>query len=435
MAKALEIGFNPVFEPLLEPSRYKGAWGGRGSGKSHFFAELMIANALRYPGSRMVCIREVQKTLRESSKRLLEDKLISMNLGEEQGFVVWADSIQTPGAGIITFQGMQDASSENIKSLEGFRIAWVEEAQTLSERSLTLLRPTIRMPGSELWFSWNARRKSDPVDMLLRNDIPTSTVVVKSNWRDNPLFPAVLEQERQDCLRLAPEQYDHIWEGGYVQVLKGAYFAQALAQVRLDGRIGHVAADPLLPVKLACDIGGTGARSDAFTIWAFQTVGREVRFLDYYEAVGQDLGSHLTWLRTRRYTPDRAGIILPHDGAAHDKVYAVSYESAFRQAGYEVIVVPNQGRGAAAGRIEVARRIFPACWFNEPTTKPGIEALGWYHEQIDETRQLGMGPAHDWSSHGADSFGLACIVAEDSFNLGQWRSGAIDYRQVDRQWQ
>jgi phage terminase large subunit len=306
MSRNLIIDTAKVFEPLLQPARYKGAWGGRGSGKSHFFAEAIIEQCLLERGTRAVCIREVQKSLKESSKRLIEDKLQELRLGESDGFKVFNEVIQTPGDGIIAFQGMQDHNAESIKSLEGFRIAWTEEAQTLSARSLSLLRPTIRAKGSELWFSWNARRKSDPVDMLLRSEsLPTDATVLQANWRDNPHFPAVLEQERQDCLRLQPDQYPHIWEGEYASVLVGAYYASSLAQAKEEGRIGSVSADPLLPIRMFVDIGGTGARSDAFCMWAAQFVGREIRVLDYYEAVGQPLSAHLVWFRERGYNAKR----------------------------------------------------------------------------------------------------------------------------------
>lgn len=400
-----------VFRPLLEPSRYKGAWGGRGSGKSHFFAEKLIEDSLYERGLRSVCIREVQKSLKESSKRLIDDKLQEFKLGEAQGFKSFNEVIQTPGDGIITFQGMQDHNAESIKSLEGYKRAWVEEAQTLSRTSLKLLRPTIRAKGSELWFSWNPRKKSDPVDqMFRRGQLPTDSIVVKANWSDNAKFPDVLNQERLDCLRDEPEQYDNIWEGGYVKVVKGAYYARHLALARQEGRICRVAADPLMTIRLFMDIGGTGARADAFVIWAVQFIGREVRSLNYYEAVGQPIGEHLNWLRSQGYTPDRAKIWLPHDGSTQDRVYNVSYESAFIKAGYEVEVVPNQGKGAASARIEKTRELFPSVWFDEKKCEAGLEALGWYHEKQDEARDIGLGPEHDWASHGADGFGLMAVV-------------------------
>lgn len=415
----LQIQTAEVFEPLLAPARYKGAHGGRGSGKSHFFAEKLIEDALAEPGEtgaglRSVCIREVQKTLKESSKRLIEDKLQAFGLGQADGFKVFNEVIQTPRDGVVIFQGMQDHTAESIKSLEGFKRAWIEEAQTMSHRSLSLLRPTIRTDGSELWFSWNPRRKNDAVDEMLRgNKKPTGAVVARANWRDNPLFPSVLEQERLDCLDQTPEQYDHIWEGGYATVLEGAYYAKSIAEAKASGRIGRVAADPLMTLRAFVDIGGTGARADAFTMWIAQFIGKEIRALDYYEAVGQPLATHLAWMRSKNYAPDKCQIWLPHDGDSNDKVYDVSYNSALTAAGYKVEVVPNQGKGAAKARIEAGRRMFPSIWFNEETTQPGIDALGWYHEKKDEARNIGLGPEHDWASHGSDAFGLMCVAYEE----------------------
>lgn len=410
----LKIDTARVFVPLLEPARYLGAHGGRGSGKSHFFAEKLIEDCLLTTGTRGVCIREVQKTLKESSKRLIEDKLIAFSLNEASGFKVFNEVIETPGDGIITFQGMQDHNAESIKSLEGYHRAWVEEAQTLSARSLSLLRPTIRTEGSQLWFSWNPRRKTDPVDMMLRGEsLPTDAVVIRANWSDNPKFPKVLEQERLDCLRVTPEQYDHIWMGGYASVIEGAYYAKSIAEAREAGRIGRVSADPLMTIRLFFDIGGTGARADAVAIWCAQFIGREIRVIDYYESVGQPLATHINWMRSKGYTSDKAQVWLPHDGSTQDKVYDVSYQSAIQAAGYTVTVVPNQGKGAAKARIEAGRRLFPSIWFNEQTTSPGLDALGWYHEKKDESRNIGLGPEHDWSSHGADAFGLMCVAYEE----------------------
>lgn len=421
-----------VFQPLLQPSRYKGAWGGRGSGKSHFFAWRIIKRAITEPGLRVVCIREVQNTLKESSKRLLEDKLTEHGIGSAHGVEVLTDHIRTPGNGIITFMGMQDSNAENIKSLEGYDVAWVEEAQTLSSRSLSLLRPTIRKPGSELWFSWNARRKTDAVDALLRgSELPSDAIVVKANWRENPFFPAVLEQERLDCLRLDPDQYDHIWEGGYATILVGAYYARHLQAARAEHRIGNVSPEPLLPFKAAFDIGGTGAKADAVAIWIFQNVGKEIRLLDYYEAVGQPLASHLAWMHENGYRPANCRIYLPHDGAQNDKVFDVSYQSSLELAGFDVTILPNQGKGAAAARIEKARQMFPSCWFNEPKVAAGLDALGWYHEKQDEVRKIGLGAEHDWSSHAADAFGLACIISDDEMRSSSWGS-EINYSRQDR---
>lgn len=423
--RSLTIPTAEVFAPLLEPARDKGAHGGRGSGKSHFFAGLMVEDAVRFPGDaqeglRAICGREIQKSLKDSAKHLIEKKISEHGLGEADGFKVFNDKIVTPGDGLIVFQGLLDHTADSIKSFEGFHRFWGEEAHSISARSVGLIRPTIRWENmrlgmqSELWWSWNPLRKSDAVDVMLRGaNKPTGAVVVRANWSDNPWLPEVLKQERLDCLKNTPEQYDHIWQGGYATVLEGAYYAKCIAEAKAAGRVGKVSADPLLPIKLVCDIGGTGARADAFAMGCYQWVAREIRALNYYEAVGQPLATHLNWMRSQGYVPDRVEIILPHDGATNDKVYDVSYESSFRDAGYRVKVIPNQGKGAAAMRVESGRRLFPSTWWNEETTGPLLDALGWYHERRDIERGIGLGPDHDWSSHGADQFGLMCVAYEE----------------------
>jgi phage terminase large subunit len=406
----LQIPTAEVFEPLLSPSRYKGAWGGRGSGKSRFFGGLMVEDHQYHKGLRSVCVREIQKSLKKSAKQLIEDRLKEYKLGVAQGFKVFNEVIQTPGDGVIIFQGMQDHTADSIKSLEGFDRAWVEEAQTLSATSLKLLRPTIRSPNSELWFSWNPRRKSDPVDILLRGELPTGAAVVRANWSDNPWFPDELEQERQDDLRLYPDQYGHVWDGDYVTVITGAYYAKQLTEARAQNRICRVPIDPLMTIRAFWDIGGTGAKADACAIWIAQFIGKEIRVLDYYETVGQPLSAHVNWLRSKNY--ENSLCVLPHDGKQHDKIESVTYEGALKKAGFNVVVIENQGTGAAFQRVETARRLFPAMWFDAEKCEPGLDAIGWYHEKRDENRNIGLGPEHDWSSHGADAFGLMAVSYE-----------------------
>ena len=201
--------------PLLKPARYKGAWGGRGSGKSHFFAEMLIEEHIINPNQSSVCVREIQKTLNQSVKRLLEDKIQKLNVGN---YFECLDSMikSRNGNGTIIFMGMQNHTADSIKSLEGYDRAWVEEAQSLSQNSLDKLRPTIRKPNSELWFSWNPNLDTDPVDVLLRGEhAPPDAQVVKVNWSDNPWFPEVLRDEMQYDQRRDPDKYAHIWMGEY----------------------------------------------------------------------------------------------------------------------------------------------------------------------------------------------------------------------------
>jgi phage terminase large subunit len=402
---ALQIDVAREFRPLLDPARYKGAYGGRGSGKSQFFAGEMVATAIRKPGFRGLCCREIQKSLKESAKRLIESKIEEFGVGHL--FEVQTDGIKTPGGGLIAFAGLQDHTAESIKSYEGFDVAWVEEAQTVSHKSLNLLRPTIRKPGSELWFSWNPRLKTDPVDMMLRGEeLPTGAVVVKANWDANPWFPDELETERLDCQRQQPDQYDHIWEGGYVTVADGAYYAKSLTEARKENRITSLTRDPVLGLRAYWDIG----IRDATAIWIAQFEGQQVKCLDYYEAVGQPLAAHLNWLRTAGY--ESAECVLPHDGSKADAVTGVRFEDHIRQAGFRVRTVENQGKGAAMKRVEAARRIFPRIWFDEAKCSAGLDALGWYHEKKDDARNVGLGPEHDWASHAADAFGLLCVDYE-----------------------
>ncbi len=203
--------------PMLQPARYKGAWGGRGSGKSHGVAEMVIEAHVMDQKRRTVCVREVQKSLNQSVKRLLETKIQSMNAGAY--FDVQESCIKSvTGDGIILFQGMQNHTADSIKSLEGMDCAWVEEAQSMSQRSLDLLRPTIRKPGSELWFTWNPGESTDPVDVLLRGENPPpNAVVIPVNFVDNPWFPDVLREEMEYDKRRDPDKYAHVWLGEYVR--------------------------------------------------------------------------------------------------------------------------------------------------------------------------------------------------------------------------
>lgn len=209
----LRIETPKAFEPLLKPGRYKGAHGGRGSGKSHFYAELMIEENVCQKLDN-VCLREVQRTLQHSVKKLLEQKIVAMDVGRY--FEIQERQIHTLHGGIIIFEGMQNYNADSIKSLEGFDRAWFEEAQSASQRSIDLLRPTIRKENSELWFSWNPDLASDPVDLLLRGpNPPPGSIVIEANYRDNPWLPQVLRDELEyDRLR-DPDKFAHVWLGEY----------------------------------------------------------------------------------------------------------------------------------------------------------------------------------------------------------------------------
>lgn len=430
---AVQVALPPKLIPVFEGrADVRGAYGGRGSGKTRSFAKMAAVQGYIHghagTSGILLCGRQYMNSLDDSSleecKRAIEDELFLA------GYYEIGDRYIKSRDGRIdfAFAGL-DRNIASIKSKGRLLLAWVDEAESVTDDAWTVLIPTLREEGSdwnaELWVTWNPRRKDAPVEKRFRLSDDPLVKVVEVNWRDNPRFPALLERIRQRDLKDRPDQYEHIWEGAYASVLEGAYYAASLTQARQQGRIGRVAADPLMTIRLFCDIGGTGARADAFALWAVQFVGREVRVIDHYEAVGQPLAAHLIWCRERDYTPGKAEFWLPHDGASNDKVHSVSYESALRDAGYAVTVVPNQGRGAAKLRIEAARRVFPSVWFNEATCSGGIDALGWYHEKRDEERGIGLGPDHDWASHSSDAFGLMAVSAERVQNDGGW--GEIKY--------
>lgn len=324
------------------------------------------------------------------------------------------------------FTGL-DRNIDSVKSKSRILLSWVDEAEPVTETAWQKLIPTLREDGSELWVTWNPERKGSATNRRFRETSDVRQKVVELNWRDNPWFPDRLNRTRLKDQEDRPEQYDHIWEGAFVTALEGAYFAKALSLAKEQKRIGFFAEDPLMPKRAFFDIGGTGRKADATSIWIAQFIGQEIRVLDYYEAVRQPLSVHLNWLRSRGYTKDSTTIWLPHDGDHGDTVYDVSYESALTAAGYSVTVVPNQGRGAAMNRVDAVRRLFPKMRFNAETTEAGRSALGWYHEKIDEERNIGLGPEHDWSSHAADAFGLMCVAYEE-----EPASGALP--QVENDW-
>jgi PBSX family phage terminase large subunit len=199
--------------PLQQPTRYKGASGGRASGKSHFFGEEAVEAMVCDPDLRFVCIREVQRSLKFSAKSLIESKIRTM--GVSHLFEVLATEVRRRGGrGVMIFEGMQDHTSDSIKSLEGFGRAWVEEAQSISQRSLDLLLPTIRAHDSEIWFSWNPDQSSDPVDAFFASN-PQGSVHRHTTYQDNPFCPLVMRTEAQRLQQADPAAFEHIWMGGY----------------------------------------------------------------------------------------------------------------------------------------------------------------------------------------------------------------------------
>jgi phage terminase large subunit len=421
----LEINLRvpPKLIPLYQPARYKAAYGGRGGAKSHFFAEMLIIRAFE-KRIRAVCIREVQNTIKDSVKQLLEDKIAKFGLSD--AFDIVRDEIRCRETGsIIIFRGMQSYNAENVKSLEDYDIAWVEEAQTLSDRSLRLLRPTIRAEHSELWFGWNPRFDSDPVDAFFRKVPPKNAIIVPVNWYDNPFFPAVLREEMEGDYERDPEMAEHVWGGGYEIISEAAYFARLIAKLEKAGHVGEFPHDPSLKVYTSWDIGV----DDYTAIWFFQ-IRRDgmVNVIDYYEASGlgadecvqQALPEHLDNERERlarlaeidRWRPwSYSAHFLPHD--VKNREWGAGAKSRIQT--LQELGLHNVRKGAAtnpADRINASRELLPVCFFNQtPRVMLGLSRLRRYSRKKNDQLGTYLGPLHDDNSHGADAFGEFAINA------------------------
>lgn len=409
-----EIRIPPKLIPVFQGEadvRY--SFGGRGSAKTRSFATMAANTGVRFGqagiSGQILCCRQFMNSLEDSSleevKRAIEDcPMLSAYYEVGEKYIKSKD-----GRISFTFAGL-DRSINSIKSKGRILLCWVDEAEPVTDTAWAILIPTLREEGdgwnAELWVTWNPMRETASVETRFRNSDDPRIKGAEMNWRDNPKFPAKLERDRQRDMAERPEQYNWIWEGAFLKVVAGSYYAADLNRAQQEGRIGFVALDPLMATRAYWDIGGTGGNADACAIWIAQFIGTEARVLDYYETSGQPLAAHVEWLHS---LPKKPQIILPHDGDQHDKIQKVTYASSLREAGFDVRVVKNMGKGAAMKRVEASRRVFPAIRFNEQTTEAGRTALGFYHAKIDEKRGHDMGPAHDWSSHGADAFGLMCV--------------------------
>lgn len=399
----------PVF---MGEARYRGAYGGRGSGKTRTFAKMAAVRGFQLSQAGqtgvIVCGREFMNSLDESSMAEVKAAIASepwlaahYDVGEKY--------IRTLDGKIsFAFIGLRH-NLDSIKSKSQIHLLWVDEAEPVSETAWIKITPTVREHNSEIWVTWNPERKNSATHKRFREDPPEGAKIVQMNYTDNPWFPDVLELERQNDFHRRPDQYAHIWEGDFVTVVEGAYYAKHLAVARQERRIGAVSQDPLMPKKAYWDIGV----SDATTIWVVQFIGHQIRLIDYYEVENQPLSAHLDWLRSQGH--GNAECVLPHDGEHRDAVTAIRFEDHIRAAGFDVRTVANQGKGAAMKRIEAARRLFPNMWFDEQKCAAGLDALGWYHEKRDEERGVGLGPMHDWASHGSDSFGLMAVDHEEPY--------------------
>lgn len=406
----------------MTPARYKGAHGGRGGAKSHFFAEQVVLRCYAQP-TRVACIREIQNSIKESVRQLIIDKITKHGL--EGWFEILEHEIRGPNGSLIIFKGMQSYNAENIKSLEGYDIAWVEEAQTLSDVSLRMLRPTIRKESSEIWFSWNPRHDTDAVDLFLRGaHRPKDAIVVEVNWWHNPWFPKVLRDEMERDFEADRELAEHVWNGGYELVSEGAYYARMLADAEREGRIGSFPHNPKRPVRTSWDIG----IDDYTAIWFFQDDGLRVNVVDYFETSGDFADDIIATALPEEFQPpwheekwrgwdrDRAiaefGRQVPFQYGDHFFPHDIrlrEWTSRSRVTAVQSLGLRSVRKGAAtnpADRIAAVRQLLPIVRFNaSERVLLGVKRLRRYSRKWNEAMGTFTTPLHDENSHAADAFG------------------------------
>ena len=396
----IEAKLPDAFMELFKPHRYKVFYGGRGGAKSQSFAIALLLIG-RQRKIRVLCAREIQKSIDESVKQLLEDEIDRLGL---RGFYT-STKMEIRGANGTTFifSGLR-INVESLKSFKGITHCWIEEAETVSERSLDIIGPTIREEGSEIWISFNPDRVHAPVwQRFVAGDPPTGSYVRKVGWQDNPWFPEVLNQERLDCLRKDPAKYDWIWEGNPKRIAEGSYYGRLLQAAQNEGRIGCVPVEPNLLVHTAWDLGV----ADSTAIWFFQYLpsGRfgEWRFVDYYEASGEGLAHYAHVLAAKGYRYGQH--IGPHDLAVRELGSGKSRIETARSLGLTFTIAKNL---PVVDGIEAVRQVLAAAWFDRTACDRGLRCLWGYQRAYDDARAcFKPSPLHDWTSHGADALRYA----------------------------
>ncbi|MEJ5148969.1 PBSX family phage terminase large subunit [Comamonas sp. MYb396] len=397
---------------LYKPCRYKVMKGGRGGGKSHGVAEVLLEKGARNP-LRILCAREIQKSMRDSVHRLLKDKIVK--LGLQAFYEVLDTEIRGANGTLIVFSGLQSHTVDSIKSFEGVDLVWVEEAHGVSKKSWDTLTPTIRKDGSEIWLTLNPDMETDETYQRFIATPSPDTWVCDINWRDNPWFPDVLNEERLKAKRsMLKEDYEHIWEGKARTVSAGAIYRFEIEALYQDQRVGMVPHDPRLPVHTVWDLGW----NDAMTIAMVQIGGaQDVRVIDYIEDSHRTLDWYVAQLDKRSY---RWGWdYLPHDGNTGNFQTGQTAEQKLKQLGRRQVKC-NPALSVEEG-IKSARLLFPRCYFDRNKTARLLECLKRYQRAVNSKTNEPMGPLHDEYSHGADAFRYLAMSAEHMYRSQQQR--------------
>ena len=379
-----------LFEPVN--ARYRVLYGGRGGSKSWNIARALLLKGCEKT-IRVLCAREYQTSIKDSVHKLLCDQIF--NLGIEAHYEITERTIRGINGTEFIFVGIKN-NTNNVKSIEGIDICWVEEAQSVSPNSWNVLVPTIRKANSEIWISFNPELPTDETWKRFVINPPENAVIQKINWSDNPWFPEVLDLERRTLQGRDIEAYNNVWEGIPRQTVDGAIFAKEVTMAELEGRICNVPYDATKPVHAVFDLGW----ADQTAVWLLQFVGQETRLLRYFEDSQQTISYYMAKLQSFGYMYDT--IWLPHDAKAKSLGTGKSIEEIVRASGMKVQIL---GRVPVADSINAARTIFNKCYFDRQNTEEGLQCLRHYRYDVDpETKMFSAKPLHDEYSHGADAF-------------------------------
>lgn len=413
----VEARFPEKLKFLFAPARYKVARGGRGSGKSWGFARALLIRGASQP-TRVLCTREVQKSIQQSVHQLLEDQVAE--LGLSSFYEVLTHEIRGKNGSAFYFAGLSDQTADTLKSFEGVDIVWCEEAHSITERSWNILTPTIRKPNSEIWVSFNPELESDETYKRFITHPSDDTVSTEMNYVDNPWFPEVLEKERIHAkATMKPEVYAHIWEGKCKPAVEGAIYFDQMAQA--GSRIGNCPHDPLLKTHGVWDLGF----NDSMSIILVQKVSSEIRIVHYIEGTQRTLADYSAELKALRLDdqPINWGHhYLPHDGFAKRHQTGKMDSEVLGGLGWSIQRTPMMD---VESGIKRAREVFSRVYFNKERTVRLVESLKRYRRQINQQTNEPGNPLHDEFSHAADAFRYMAINSDQLTN-DEW-GGTLNY--------
>lgn len=403
-------------QPLFTPSRYKDIRGGRGSAKSWSVARALLIKGLHQP-IRVLCTREVQQSIRDSVHKLLSDQIEAMGLASL--YDVDLRGIHGKCGTEFMFAGLSDQTAESLKSYEGIDYVWLEEAQVLTRRSWTILIPTIRKEGSEIWATWNPELDTDETYLRLVENPPEDIIHIELNWRDNPWFSGVLEKERQHAQATLPDdEYQNIWEGKCRRSISGAIYADEVALLHTEHRIGDYPVDPFNLVYPVFDLGW----NDQMSIGMVQRNISQMRFIDYIEDSHKTLDYYSQELRKRNYSWGK--IFLPHDGGHGDYKTGKTAQEILEGLKWEVEVLPALSVDEG---IRATRMMLKQSYVDRTKCARLVECWKRYRRSIPKSTNEPAGPLHDQFSHGADMTRYVAMAAPQMDNELQMKLPPLKY--------